>query len=241
MKQKNVSSTIIICDLDNVLFEADKFLTSIKNSLRDSIIQYDEHAFTELYAQYRGNITALCCAVAEQFHASLPDIKKIFFEKDVQEFIMEGAADLVRSMQSDSRLIIATTGDKQFQKSKIDRLQQVFPELIDSEIIISQDKKKEIIEVIQNCSGEKKDRVIIIDDRTDVLEDIWESFPEHMKHSVRFIRMKYGKYQYHPLPDCLKPMTTEVTSLHLAKEAIHTILFQKNEPRTEITHPGMVK
>ena len=242
MKRGDAPTKVVICDLDNVLFSADRFLAAIKSHIMERAGNAcDDQAFDRLYENSKCNISGLCSAIAEQFHIPQDVVRKFFFEGEIQDFIIEGARHLIAPLRSDVRVIIATSGDREFQKSKVERLKKSFPELAGCETIISPDKNQKIAEVIQEHSRMGEDRVIVIDDRADVLNAIYEALPEQSRESVWFMRMKYGKYQDQPLPDCLIPITTEVTSLYGARETIQRLFFPENEPLLESTHYGMIK
>jgi len=244
--QTQKPSFVLYCDLDNVLLNTDAYKGYAKSRLRKLSSEYSEEKYAQTYALNKSDIRMLCSELAAAFHIDVNDVQKIYFQDDLQPFLMEGAQDFLDALvahDEDIECVIATSGDREFHESKIERLREAFPQFADIfsdiNVIIDPQKEQVVADAIQRSIEAGIQHVILIDDRADVLEKIISLLPEKTRPLIHVIRMKFGTYEGQVIPETLKPITTEVSSLEEAYGVIQKLYTPDMEPKAETFSAGM--
>ena len=206
IKQKSGVKTVFILDADNTLLDTEAIKKLISSKLVPELLNKFEPAkdpsmavkvFWDEYDRTREELKYVSIPdFSENFakrvgdESLAPAIKEMFYGLPFNDFLLEGAGDLVKLIGPQGEVIIFTDGDLAYQLMKVKNLS--FSGEVD-EIFVYEDKMGKIPDIIRIYKNARK---FVFDDKVTVLEEF-----KRMDENAITVHLKQGSYKDLPPKD----------------------------------------
>jgi phosphoglycolate phosphatase-like HAD superfamily hydrolase len=183
-------TVVVFFDVDNTLFDTERFRTSLHSSIEDRVGPSGVAAFWAAYEAVRAELGVVDVPEAlRRLDASLPRVAQAVEAAiaviPFAEFVVPAAAAAIAAATSLGRPVIVSDGDAAFQRRKIERAG--LAAAVDGRVHVFHRKEAHIDELMAAYPAE---RYWLVDDKSRVLR----AFKRVLGDRITTVHIAYGAY-----------------------------------------------
>ena len=206
---------VFLVDVDNTLLDSQKLKDLITQDFQKKFKPLGKTDFIKAYDEVNRitgffDVNQISQNLAKKIGVkSTADLQHFFMNVPFEKSLFPKALENIKILQKMGRVIIFSYGDNKYQSAKIEK-SGIGKIVGEKNIIIVQNKKKGVVELIGQLKKDKYTNIAIIDDVAEVLVEGYKA-----NSKVVNVWIRYGKYK-NKLPIIRSAISQEVNSINEA-------------------------
>lgn len=184
---------LFIVDVDNTLIDTDALKRAIASKFNILIYPRKDINFWKFYEEARTKpglvkISDITIRLSNKLKIKSKLLENLFYNHKFKKYLYPQSVILLKKLKKLGNVIILSLGEKSYHQKKI--RQSGLEKIVGAKNVILATDKLTAIKKINSSRSKKYDKVIVIDDRSDMLENIWK-----LQKKTTTVWVRQGKYK----------------------------------------------
>lgn len=184
---------LYIVDMDNTLMDTDALKRAIASKFNTLIYPRKDINFWKFYEEARTKsglvkISDIALRLSKKLKMKSKPLENLFYNHKFKRYLYPQSVILLKKLKKQGDVIIVSLGEKSYHQKKI--RQSGVEKIVGTKNVILATNKLTAIKKVDSSLSKKYDKVIVIDDRPDMLENIW-----NLRKKIVTVWVRQGKYK----------------------------------------------